>query len=275
MSCRSAKESGEKRDGRVTFRRLNKSPHTVSREPGRDDSGPLLAGQADWFDFAPLWPGTPVKAILSQREAQSFPTPLAEHRDQLAHRLGLALETVATPHQVHGRRVEWARPGQFHDGTDGLFTDDEQVVLTLQVADCAPIYFYHRSSHMRGLVHAGWRGVGAGVVTAGAEFLQAQRVPLDQVEVIIGPTIEMSCYEVGSEVVAAFSPSVWRPNSDGKYQLDLVAAIREQLTGAGLLPAKVTSVDVCTRCDSRCHSYRRDGPKAGRMIAYFYNRHSA
>lgn len=269
MSRGSAEESGEERDGRVTSCRLIKSPHTVSGEPGRDDSGPLLVGQTGWFDLSSLWPGAPVKAVLSQREAQSVPVPLAEHREDLAHQLGLAPETVAVPHQVHGRRVEWARPGQLHGETDGLFTDDEQVVLTLQVADCAPIYFYHRSSRMRGLVHAGWRGVAAGVVTASADFLQAQGVSLDQVEVIIGPTIEMSCYEVGSEVVEQFSPSVWRPNSGGKFQLDLVAAIREQLTGAGLLPGKVTSVDVCTRCDSRCHSYRRDGQKAGRMIAYF------
>ncbi len=275
MSRGSAEESGEERDGRVTSCRLIKSPHTLSGRSGQDDSGPLLAAQAGWFDFSSLWSGAPVRAVLSQREVQAVPVPLAEHREDLAHRLGLALETVAAPHQVHGRRVERARPGQLHGETDGLFTDDEQVVLTLQVADCAPIYFYHRSSGMRGLVHAGWRGVAAGVVTAGTEFLQAQGVPLNQVEVIIGPTIERSCYEVGAEVVEQFPPSAWRPNSDGKFQLDMVAAIREQLTGAGLLPGKITSVGVCPRCDSRCHSYRRDGQKAGRMIAFFFNRHSA
>ncbi len=155
---------------------------------------------------------------------------MSEHREDLAHQLGLALKTIAAPHQVHGHRVEWARPGQLHGETDGLFTDDEQVVLTLQVADCAPIYFYHRSSRMRGLVHAGWRGVGAGVVTASTDFMQAQGVALDQVEVIIGPAIERSCYEVGPEVVKSFPPTVWRPHSAGKFQLDLVAAIRDIVT---------------------------------------------
>ncbi|MCH7858499.1 MAG: polyphenol oxidase family protein [Candidatus Marinimicrobia bacterium] len=252
-----------------------KSPHTVSGGADRDDSGPLLAGQTGWFDFSTLWPGAPVKAVLSQREAPSVPAPLSEHREDLAHQLGLALKTIAAPHQVHGHRVEWARPGQLHGETDGLFTDDEQVVLTLQVADCAPIYFYHRPSRLRGLVHAGWRGVGAGVVTASTDFMQAQGVALDQVEVIIGPAIERSCYEVGPEVVEPFPPTVWRPHSAGKFQLDLVAAIREQLTGAGVLAGKVTGVDVCTRCDSRCHSYRRDGQQAGRMIAYFYKQNSS
>ena len=112
-----------------------KSPHIVSAEPGRDDSGPPLPVQTGWFDFASLWPGAPVKAVLGQREAPAVQAPLSEHREDLAHQLGLALKTIAAPHQVHGHRVEWARPGQLHGETDGLFTDDEQVVLTLQVAD--------------------------------------------------------------------------------------------------------------------------------------------
>ncbi|MCH7521806.1 MAG: polyphenol oxidase family protein, partial [Candidatus Marinimicrobia bacterium] len=107
--------------------------------------------------------------------------------------------------------------------------------------------------------------------TASSGVMQAGGVALDQVEVIMGPTIERDCYEVGPEVVEPFPPTVWRPHSAGKFQLDLVAAIREQLTGAGVLAGKVTSVDVCTRCDPRCHSYRRDGQQAGRMIAYFYH----
>lgn len=225
--------------------------------------------QTGWFDFTSLLGGAPVKAILSQNSGDYQTVSLADYRKGLARRLGLLPERVAVPHQVHGNRVETARPGHVHPETDGLFTDDPAVILSLQVADCAPVFFYHHQSRFRGLVHAGWQGLAGGVLTAAADLLQARGVDLNQMEVVIGPTIEMACYEVGSEVAELFSPTVWQPNSDGRFQLDLMAAVREQLVDAGIPGTGITSVDVCTRCDPRCHSYRRDGERAGRMVAFF------
>ncbi len=191
-------------------------------------------------------------------------------RKGLASQLGLPLDRIAVPEQVHGCKVEPAIPGHVHRGTDGLFTDESQVVLSLKVADCAPIFFYHRPTGFRGLVHVGWRGLASGVLTTAAGLLHDRGVDLNQTEVVIGPTIEMACFEVGPEVAELFSPTVWQPNSNGRFQLDLVTAVREQLFKAGIPGARINSVDVCTRCDPRCHSHRRDGEQAGRMVALFY-----
>ena len=180
------------------------------------------------------------------------------------------MERIAIPQQVHGNKVQLAVPGRTHRNTDGLFTGDSRAILSLRVADCAPIFFYHRTTGLRGLVHAGWRGLAAGVLTAAAGLARARGVDLCQTDVVIGPTIEMACFEVGSAVTELFSPTVWQPNSNGRFQLDLVAAVREQLVEAGIPGARINSVDVCTRCDSRCHSYRRDGELAGRMVAFFW-----
>ena len=226
--------------------------------------------QTGWFDFTSLLGGASVKALLSRNSGDYQTVSLADYRLGLARQLGLSPERIAIPQQVHGHKVEPAIPGHVHRGIDGLFTDDPQVVLSLQVADCAPVFFYHHQSRFRGLVHAGWRGLAGGVLTAAANLLQARGVDFSQMEVVIGPTIEMACYEVGSEVAELFSSTVWQPNSDGRFQLDLMAAVREQLVGAGLPAARINSVDVCTRCDSRCHSYRRDGERAGRMVAFFW-----
>ena len=253
---------------------MAQSPHTYSDPPG-------VIGRADWFDFAPLLGGAPLQALLSQRNGSNTRVSLAGQRDALARRLGIPPERIAVPCQVHDRQVALALPGRVHPATDGLFTNDPRVVLSLQVADCAPVFFYHPGSRFRGLVHAGWRGVAAGVLTAGTDFLRAQGVDLHQVEVVIGPTIEPACYEVGPEVVDLFPPTVWAANSNpsgrpprdragGRYQLDLAAAAREQLIGAGVRAGKITGVPVCTRCDPRCHSYRRDGKRAGRMVAFYY-----
>ncbi len=240
------------------------SPQDASARPGN-------TRQSDWFDFTPLLGGAPVKAILSQNSGdyQTGSGSLADYRKGLARQLGLSPERIAIPQQVHGHKVEPAIPGHVHRGTDGLFTDDPQVVLSLQVADCAPVFFYHHQSRFRGLVHAGWQGLADGILTDATDLLQARGVDFSQMDVVIGPTIEMACYEVDSEVAELFSSTVWQPNSDGRFQLDLMAAVREQLVGAGLPAARINSVDVCTRCDSRCHSYRRDGERAGRMVAFF------
>lgn len=227
-------------------------------------------GQPGWFDFTPLLGGAPVQALLSQRDGDYIGVPLAEQRGHLARQLGFSPERVAVPRQVHGGKVELAVSGQVHPDTDGLVTNDPRVVLSLQVADCAPVFLYHPPTRYRGLVHAGWRGLASGVVRAGADLLRVQGVDLGQVDVVIGPTIERACYEVGPEVVEHFAPAIWQPNSNGRFQLDLVAAVREQLVAVGIPAAQITDVDVCTLCDPRCHSYRREGKQAGRMVAFYY-----
>jgi YfiH family protein len=187
----------------------------------------------------------------------------------MARRIGLDLAQAAIPNQVHGQNVELAVAGRVHKETDGLFTADPSVVLSLQVADCAPVFFHHPGTGFRGLVHAGWRGLAGGVLEAGVELLHAQGIDLSRVTVAIGPTIEMACYEVGAEVVERFPATVWKPNSHGRFQLDLVKAVNEKLAAAGIPAESIQSMGVCTVCDTRCHSYRRDGQKAGRMVAFY------
>ncbi len=160
--------------------------------------------------------------------------------------------------------------GHAHAEVDGLLTDDPQVVLTLQVADCAAVYLYHPESGYRGLLHAGWRGLAVGILGAGVGWLNSRGVDPQGLRAFIGPTIEMGHYEVGPEVVAKFPPAVWQPNARGRYQLDLAAAARTQLAEGGVPETAIEEAGVCTHCETLCHSYRRDGTSAGRMVAFFY-----
>ena len=223
----------------------------------------------DWFDFSAHLGSNSVSAILSQKNADHSGISLAEHRARLAAERGLAADMIAVPNQVHGDRVEIAVPGQVHSQTDGLITDNPEVILSLQVADCSPVFMYHKATGTRGLVHAGWRGLAAGILTRATEMLRSMEIRAEEIQVIIGPTIETDCYEVGEEVAAQFSGELCQVNSNGRYQLDLVAASLEQLIKAGIAEDHIQRADVCTYCDSRCHSYRRDGYRAGRMIAFF------
>lgn len=224
----------------------------------------------NWFDFSTAFASPPLRALLSQREVPFTSEPVNQRRVALARSLGLDEASLAVPQQVHSARVQIARRGGAYPDTDGMFSNDPGVVLTLRVADCAPVYFYHAPSSWRGLVHAGWRGLASGIITAGAHLLADEGIPLDQVQVVIGPAIQQACYEVGPEVADRFPESVRHSSGGGSFHLNVTAAIVKQLEGMGVSSENITTVDICTRCDPRCHSYRRDEGKAGRMVALFF-----
>ncbi len=226
--------------------------------------------ESNWFDFS-VRLGTPgLRLLLSCRDARNDRQPLAEHREALGRELGFSRGNLAVPHQVHGRRVDWADEGRIYPQTDGLLTANPGPVLTLQVADCPPVYLYHAPSRTRGLVHAGWRGIAGGVLEATADRLRDRDIEPRQVTALIGPAIGPECYEVGPEVAAQFDTRFLTASPGGSYRLDLPGVVRFRLEEAGIQAENIAVTGICTKCDPRCHSYRRDGQRAGRMVAFFY-----
>jgi YfiH family protein len=127
-------------------------------------------------------------------------------------------------------------------------------------------------------VHAGWRGTVAGVVAAAVAELRRVAGPgADEAPPVawIGPAIGACCYEVGpdvaAQVVAASGEEVATPGPAGKPHVDVARAVELQLRRAGI--ADVRRFGPCTRCEPELlWSYRRDGAKAGRNIAYVWMR---
>ncbi len=226
----------------------------------------------EWFDFSALM-GVPGLGLwLSRRDSHNARQPLAAHRESLAAERGYTLTDLAIPHQVHGVTVAWAGQGGLYQDTDGLLTIEKKVILTLQVADCAAVYLYHGPTGTRGLVHAGWRGVAGGVLEAAVDRFRERAIDIQELAAVIGPVIGPECYEVGPEVAARFDDRFLTGNPGGSYQLDLPGAIKSRLAGVGIPNGNVAGAEICTKCDPRCHSYRRDGQRAGRMIAFFSER---
>lgn len=172
--------------------------------------------------------------------------------------------------QVHGATAVAARPGRVEEG-DALFTHTPGQVLAVVTADCVPVLL--AAPDAVAAVHAGWRGIVAGVVPATIERLAT---PAEAMTAWIGPAIGACCYEVGDEVAAqvigasgARGASIARPGPRGRPHLDLRAAVARQLARAGV--TAIRTIDVCTRCDeARLWSYRRDGRRAGRNVALIW-----
>jgi len=215
-------------------------------------------------------------AIVAVSERGSAPdgtqSPTEVLARRFAGRLGLPDLPLVRATQVHGRDVavveEAPAPGETADAgpCDALVTRLPGVGLVVQTADCVPVLLASREAI--GAVHAGWRGAASNVARAAAEvFLRLAGDP-DGARAWLGPAIGPCCYGVGKEVAERFAGEFLTRTGDGWYRLDLPGVVRSQLEAAGFRPRNVTTASPCTRCGGeRFASYRRDGARAGRMIA--------
>jgi YfiH family protein len=164
---------------------------------------------------------------------------------------------------------------------DGWATDQTGVLLAVQTADCLPVLLVDPVRRVVAAVHAGWRGI---LQKIGQKSVHLMRTrfscrPCDCIA-LIGPCIRRCCYEVGKEVIDAFSkelcdPCPWfsePPPGRSRYTqtklLDLAEALKHQLLEVGLLGNNIDVGEPCTFCDtSRFFSHRAEGGRTGRMMA--------
>jgi YfiH family protein len=196
------------------------------------------------------------------------PELVRENRRRLAAAAELDSGAIAMGWQVHGAEIrEWraapeeagyAEPGAALPRVDGHATAAEGVGLLVLVADCLPLGL--ASGAAVAMLHCGWRGLAAGIVERGLRRFAEPPVAA------IGPGIGPCCYEVGPEVLDAFSPlrGVAR---DGT--LDLRAIVRRKLEAGGA--RVVEDVDICTSCrPDLFFSHRRDRGVTGRQAGLIW-----
>lgn len=187
-------------------------------------------------------------------------------------------------HQVHGNGVLTARPGEpFANGqkADAIVSDDPGRVVSVKYADCVPILLASPNGQAVAAVHAGWRGVIAGVLpTAVAKLADVGRCRAAELVAAVGPCIGFEHFEVGPEVLEAF---VARFGGDApirrvgeKGRVALAEAVRRQLVEAGLSADRIDMTDRCTFRDAdEFFSHRRDRGVTGRMAAFIGPRGAA
>jgi YfiH family protein len=139
---------------------------------------------------------------------------------------------------------------------DALVTTTPGVVLSVNVADCAPIAIVSPQGVV-GAVHAGWKGAEAGVIEETVATMQS--LGATTLSAWLGPCIHAECYEFGADdldrLVDRFGPAVRTRTSSGRDAFDLPMAVAAALGGAGV--PLTGSADLCTACDAaRFYSFR-------------------
>lgn len=188
-----------------------------------------------------------------------------ESRERLREQIGV--QRLLRGYQVHGKTVQRVRddvqpdsesqPEIEADGQATALTNLGAIVLT---ADCLPVAL--GANGAVAMVHAGWRGLAAGVLGEGVRAVR-ELGGEGEIVAIIGPGAGPCCYEVGEEVHAAFGGAHRAQSPSSPQNIDLKTIARERLLAAGV--AEVRDVGICTICDERFFSYRREGGRAGRQ----------
>ncbi len=170
--------------------------------------------------------------------------------------------------QVHGARILEHRAAEegwtIVDGVDGHLTSVPGTLLLVTAADCVPVYLLHPGTRTVALVHAGWRGVAAGIVEAAITRLaSATKSTAEDIVIHCGVAICGDCYEVGPEVISA----VLGREAVGPEHLDLRSEIAARAERAGVRDLSVSGWCAAHDAD-RFHSHRRSRGTDGRMAAY-------
>jgi len=176
--------------------------------------------------------------------------------------------------QVHGARVVHIGSSDFSSGppeADAVIANRAGDLCAVRTADCLPIMLCAIDGSEVAAIHAGWRGLAAGIIEATVTEMAA--MPADLIA-WLGPAISQGAFEVGDEVRNAFldhspvSEAAFTANDRGRWQADLYKLAIQRLGDTGVF--KVSGGGLCTFDDpARFYSYRRDG-ETGRMLNFVY-----
>ena len=231
--------------------------------------------------FIPQWEApSVVRSLVSTRQGGVSQAPyaslnLADHvgdisANVIANRALLRKHLPQEPiwlNQVHGTLV--STPNARLPQADAMISNIPNEVLAIMTADCLPVLFTNNTGTVIGAAHAGWRGLSAGVLenTVKAMRLLENGSVDSHILAWIGPAIGPQAFEVGQDVVEAFtdagviypqeafSPITHQP---GKYLADIYLLARSRLEAVGV--EFIYGGEFCTVTQAdQFFSYRRDG----------------
>jgi len=198
------------------------------------------------------------------------PVAVAGNRQRLQQVLNLPAAPVWL-RQVHGTRVVDATAAKSAPEADAAYSTQAGVVCAVLTADCLPVLLTDTAAESVAVIHAGWRGLAAGVIEQAVRVLGR---PGEQLLAWLGPAIGPQAFQVGAEVRDAFlahdqvAADAFRQAPDGEWHADLYHLARQRLAEVGV--TAVHGGGLCSFTDSdRFYSYRRDGI-TGRMATLIW-----
>jgi len=215
------------------------------------------------------------------------------NRQQLCQHLSFPFESFTCAQQVHSNKVQVVTYKERGRGrlsaqdaiqdTDGIITNESNILLTSFYADCVPLLFVDPIKKVVALAHAGWKGTVEAIAKQTIDLMQAQyQCEAQSIYAAIGPSIGQCCYEVDKRVIDAVHV-LWdkeqlpkhlletciRPINELKALINLKEINRQIMIKAGILSSNIEISKLCTGCSTDLFfSHRIEGGKTGRMASF-------
>ena len=198
---------------------------------------------------------------------------LINHQN-LARTLGYAYERLVHMQQIHSDKIVVVAPTIHNFANppecDALITNQTNIPLMVMTADCTPVLFYDHVKQVIAVAHAGRAGAIKGIVPKTIQKMCNEfGCHIQNITVVLGPSIGACCYEVGEKIAkeviqSGYDLAVVFENE--KYSLDVNSIINHQLKNLGIDTKQIEDLSICNACQNETYfSYRADKQKTGRF----------
>ena len=204
------------------------------------------------------------------------PEHVAENRRILSHNMNHSRSFVWEPiwltqtHSTTAVRITHDSPATIATPCDASFTRETNLPCAVLTADCLPLLICNEAGTEVAAIHAGWRGLLAGIIENTIPQLSSS--PADLL-VWLGPAIGPTAFNVDDNIRLDFinrypqNKAAFK-QTDSDWLADFYALSKTSLEAVGV--SRVYGGDYCTVSDKRFFSYRRDNGVTGRMASVIY-----
>ncbi len=178
----------------------------------------------------------------------------------------LGLQQIVFLHQTHGilgDLVDDQNQPVFTQEGDFILTTTKHIGIAVATADCVPLVMYSTKHPVVGVVHAGWRGTVAGIITVALDaFMEQIDGDTESIRVLIGPAARVCCYQVSADFVDNLAPDMQHfvsIKNNGQYVFDSVGYNKQLIRAYGLPDTAVYDTVCCTMHEQGYCSHRASG----------------
>jgi YfiH family protein len=190
------------------------------------------------------------------------------NRSIFFQQLHISEKQAVFPEQVHSDDVEVVYTPGIVKKCDALITNTKNLFLTIQTADCFPIFLFEPLQQTAAVIHSGWRGTAKNIAGKTVEIMIKEfHCSPEKIYAGIGPGVLQECYQVDRAAADFFGKDSLKPDGPDHFKLDIQGVIIKQLLEAGISRNNLEIENTCTYCaEDLFYSHRRDVEQSGRMM---------
>jgi YfiH family protein len=170
--------------------------------------------------------------------------------------------------QTHSKRV--ALSNEFNNDADACYSNENNQACVVLTGDCLPVLICSTSQREVAAVHAGWRGLAKGIISAAVKQFNS---PVEDLLIWLGPAIGPQQFEVGPEVKEQFlqvnpnNEAAFVASETDRYMADIYQLAKTELAQLGI--EKVYGGNRCTKTEADYFFSNRNQDK-GRMASLIW-----